>query len=93
MSNTSEALAQNVHRHDKWLITQRKNAEKRLSSKQFEWFKKYDNDLVICGVSNATRHSNLARFVKIVTTYDLHDIENIEVSIHYCNSMSCHDWS
>ena len=77
ISNTSEALAQNVHRHDKWLITQRKNAEKRLSSKQFEWFKKYDNDLVICGVSNATRHSNLTRFVKIVTTYDLHDLEKI----------------
>ena len=77
ISNTTEAISQNVHRHDKWLITQRKNAEKRLSSKQFEWFKKYDNDLVICGVSNATRHSNLTRFVKIVTTYDLHDLEKI----------------
>ena len=77
ISNTTEAISQNVHRHDKWLITQRQNAEKRLSSKQFEWFKKYDDDLVICGVSNATRHSNLTRFVKIVTTYDLHDLEKI----------------
>jgi hypothetical protein len=71
VSNTPEALSQNVHRHDKWLITQRQNAEKRLSHKQFEWFKKYDDDLVICGVSNATRHSNLTRFVKIVTTYKI----------------------
>jgi len=33
VSNTTEAISQNVHRHDKWLITQRKNAEKRLSPK------------------------------------------------------------
>jgi hypothetical protein len=37
ISNTTEAISQNVHRHDKWLITQRQNAEKRLSPKQFEW--------------------------------------------------------
>ena len=77
VSNTTEAISQNVHRHDKWLITQRQNAEKRLSPKQFEWFKKFDDDLVMCGVSYATRHTNLTRFTKIVTTYDLHDLEKI----------------
>ena len=77
ISNTSEALAQNVHRHDKWLVTQRENAQKRLTPKQFEWFKKFDDDLVMCGVSYATRHTNLTRFTKIVTTYDLHDLEKI----------------
>jgi len=31
----------------------------------------------MCGVSYATRHTNLTRFTKIVTTYDLHDLEKI----------------
>ena len=79
ISNTTEAISQNVHRHDKWLITQRQNAEKRLTPKQFEWFKKYDDDLVMSGVSHATRHTNLTRFVKLVTEYNLEDLEKITV--------------
>ena len=79
ISNTTEAISQNVHRHDKWLISQRQNAEKRLTPKQFKWFKKYDDDLVMSGVSHATRHTNLTRFVKLVTEYNLEDLEKITV--------------
>mgnify|MGYP000028704536 CR=1 FL=1 len=77
ISNTTEALSENVHRHSKWLVKQRLSAEKRLTPKMFEMFKKYDNNLVMSSVSNSTRHTNLVRFIKIVTEYKIVDLETI----------------
>ena len=77
ISNTTEALSENVHRHSMWIAKQRLSAEKQLTPKMFEMFKKYDNELVMSSVSTATRHKNLIQFIKIVNEYKIEDLESI----------------
>ena len=77
ISNTTEALSENVHRHSKWLAKQRESAKKQLTPKMFEMFCKYDNELVMTSVSTATRHKNLIQFIKIVREYKIEDLESI----------------
>ena len=77
ISNTPEALAENVHNHASWLVKQRKNAEKRLTSKQFDWFNRYDQDLIISSMGVTTRHSSLQMFIKIVSDYNLEDLDQV----------------
>ena len=77
ISNTSEALTENVHNHASWLVKQRENAEKRLTSKQFDWFNRYEQDLIISSMGVTARHSALTMFIKIVTDYNLEDLEQV----------------
>ena len=76
-SNTAEAVNENVYNFSKKLKKQRENAEKRLTAKQFDWFNKYDQDLIISSMGTTARHSSLQMFIKIVTDYNLEDLDQV----------------
>ena len=76
-SNTAEAVNENVYNFSKKLKKQRENAEKRLTAKQFDWFNKYDQDLIISSLGTTARHSSLQMFIKIVTEYNLEDLDQV----------------
>jgi hypothetical protein len=59
ISNTTEAIKENVHRKDKWLAEQSITAKKKLSPKMFNLYQRYDQEMVITSLSCSSRHKNL----------------------------------
>ena len=45
ISNTTEAVRENVHRKDKWLNEQSITAKKKLSPKMFKLYQRYDEEM------------------------------------------------
>ena len=77
ISNTADALSENVHRHANWLDKLRKRAKRELTPKMFEMFTKYDEDLVMSAVASSTRHTALSKFLVVIGKYDIEDIADI----------------
>jgi integrase len=77
VSNTTDSLYENVHRHGTWLSGLRERAERELTPKMFEMFTKYDNDLVMSAVANSTRHTALSKFLLVAGKYDVEDFTTI----------------
>ena len=77
ISNTTEAIKENVHRKDKWLAEQSITAKKKLSPKMFELYQRYDEEMVITSLSSSSRHKNLIQFIHIVQRYKIEDLAAI----------------
>jgi len=77
ISNTTEAVRENVHRKDKWLNEQSITAKKKLSPKMFKLYQRYDEEMVITSLSSSSRHKNLIQFIHIVQRYKIEDLSSI----------------
>jgi integrase/recombinase XerD len=77
ISNSTEALSENVHRHDKWLAKQNITAKKKLSPKMYDMFQRYNQEMVMTAHSNSSRHKNLIQFISIVNRFKIDDLATI----------------
>jgi integrase/recombinase XerD len=77
ISNTTEAINENVHRKDIWLAKQAISAKKKLCPKMFDMFERYNEEMVMSSLANSSRHKNLIQFIGIVNRFKIDDLATI----------------